>query len=113
MRSKWESVKEYGDILFLRTEGIAKIIINRPHVRNAFRPETLFELSEAFTAARNDPSIGVVILTGAGSQAFCSGGDQKVRGHGGYLDKKGIPRLNALDLQKQIRSLPKPVIAMV
>lgn len=113
MKANWETIKEYGDILFQRTEGIAKITINRPHVRNAFRPETLFELSEAFTTVRNDPSIGVVILTGAGDQAFCSGGDQKVRGRGGYLDKKGVPRLNVLDLQKQIRSLPKPVIAMV
>ena len=113
MKAKWQTVKEYGDIIFQKTGGIAKLTINRPHVRNAFRPETLFELSEAFTTARNDPSIGVVILTGAGSQAFCSGGDQKVRGRGGYLDKKGVPRLNVLDLQKQIRSLPKPVIAMV
>lgn len=113
MKVKWQSVKEYSDILFLRTGGIAKITINRPHVRNAFRPETLFELSEAFSTVRNDPSIGVIILTGAGDQAFCSGGDQKVRGDGGYLDKKGVPRLNVLDLQKQIRSLPKPVIAMV
>lgn len=111
--NKWETVKEYTDILFQRVGGIAKITINRPRVRNAFRPETLFDLSDAFTLVRNDPSIGVVILTGAGNKAFCSGGDQRVRGDAGYIDKKGVPRLNVLDLQKQIRSLPKPVIAMV
>jgi naphthoate synthase len=109
----WRSVKEYEDILFQRRGGIAKLTINRPHVRNAFRPETIFELSEAFTTVRNDPTIGVAILTGAGDKAFCSGGDQKIRGHAGYVDKQGVPRLNVLDLQKQIRSLPKPVIAMV
>ncbi len=110
---KWETIRGYTDILFQRTGGIAKITINRPHVRNAFRPETLFEMSDAFTTVRNDTSIGVVILTGAGDKAFCSGGDQKVRGHAGYIDKSGVPRLNVLDLQKQIRNLPKPVIAMV
>ena len=109
----WKTMKEYGDILFQRRGGIAKLTINRPRVRNAFRPETLFELSEAFTTVRNDPTIGVAILTGAGDKAFCSGGDQKVRGRAGYLDKMGVPRLNVLDLQRQIRSLPKPVIAMV
>jgi len=109
----WETVKEYEDILFQRRGGVAKVTINRPHVRNAFRPETLFELSEAFTTVRNDPTIGVAIFTGAGDKAFCSGGDQSVRGHAGYLDRQGVPRLNVLDLQKQIRSLPKPVIAMV
>jgi naphthoate synthase len=109
----WDTVKEYEDILFQRRGGVAKLTINRPHVRNAFRPETLFELSEAFATVRNDPTIGVAILTGAGDKAFCSGGDQKVRGHAGYVDKQGVPRLNVLDLQKQIRSLPKPVIAMV
>jgi naphthoate synthase len=112
---KWISVKKYTDILFQKKEdeGIAKITINRPQTRNAFRPETLFELSNAFSIVRNDSSIGVAILTGAGNLAFCSGGDQKLRGSAGYLDKKGIARLNVLDLQKQIRSLPKPVIAMV
>lgn len=109
----WETIKEYDDILFQRRGGVAKLTINRPEVRNAFRPETLFELSEAFTTARNDPTIGVAILTGAGTKAFCSGGDQKVRGHAGYLDGRGVARLNVLDLQKQIRGLPKPVIAMV
>lgn len=113
-KENWIRVKRYTDILFQKqNEGIAKITINRPEVRNAFRPETLFELSEAFSIVRNDPSIGVVIFTGAGDKAFCSGGDQRIRGRAGYSDKKGIDRLNVLDLQKQIRYLPKPVIAMV
>ncbi|RPJ43381.1 MAG: 1,4-dihydroxy-2-naphthoyl-CoA synthase, partial [Candidatus Latescibacterota bacterium] len=93
--------------------GIAKITINRPEVRNAFRPLTVDEMSRAFSDARDDETIGVVILTGAGDQAFCSGGDQKVRGEGGYVGDDGVPRLNVLDLQRQIRTLPKPVIAMV
>jgi len=105
--------QEYADIVYETAEGIAKITINRPEVRNAFRPATLFELSHAFSAARNDPAIGVIILTGAGTQAFCSGGDQKIRGDDGYLDTHGIGRLNVLDLQVQIRRTPKPVIAMV
>src|SRR5213076_2833243 len=97
-----------------RTEdGIAKITINRPEVRNAFRPQTVGELKEAFDLARDDSEIGVVILTGEGPDAFCSGGDQRVRGKAGYVDAKGVPRLNILDVQKQIRSLPKPVVAMV
>lgn len=108
----------FKDIIYEVSEGIAKITINRPEVRNAFRPETLAELQEAFTLARDDESIGVIILTGAGSEAFCSGGDIKVRGDDGYigsdaLGKKGIGRLNVLDLQIQIRRLPKPVVAMV
>src|SRR5262249_49977366 len=94
-------------------EGIAKITINRPEVRNAFRPTTLFELQQAFTVARDDPGIGVIILTGAGDRAFCSGGDQRIRGDDGYVDEHGIGRLNVLDLQVQIRRTPKPVIAMV
>jgi naphthoate synthase len=112
---KWLPVKKYTDILFEKMghEGIAKITINRPEVRNAFRPETLFELSDAFSRVRDDPSIGAVILTGAGDKAFCSGGDQRIRGNAGYVDKEGVARLNVLDLQKQIRYLPKPVIAMV
>lgn len=110
----WEPIKTYGDIRFEKTQdGVAKITINRPHVRNAFRPETVKEMQEAFDICRNDGSIGVVILTGEGKDAFCSGGDQKVRGEEGYVGMDGIPRLNVLDLQKQIRSLPKPVIAMV
>jgi naphthoate synthase len=92
---------------------VAKITINRPEVRNAFRPTTLFELSHAFSVARDDPKIGVIILTGAGEAAFCSGGDQKIRGDDGYVGLDGVGRLNVLDLQVQIRRLPKPVIAMV
>jgi naphthoate synthase len=110
----WTEVKTYQDIRFEKTEdGIAKITINRPEVRNAFRPETIEEMQAAFEICRNDPSIGVIILTGEGPHAFCSGGDQRVRGSEGYLGQDGVPRLNVLDLQKQIRSLPKPVIAMV
>jgi naphthoate synthase len=103
----------YTDIIYETAEGIAKISINRPEVRNAFRPTTLFELSGAFSAARDDPSIGVIILTGAGNKAFCSGGDQRIRGDDGYVDSHGVGRLNVLDLQAQIRRTPKPVIAMV
>jgi naphthoate synthase len=110
---QWKKVKDYQDILYDKAEGIAKITINRPEVRNAFRPKTLFELSEAFNDARDDPEIGVIILTGQGPDAFCSGGDQRVRGDDGYKDDKGIGRLNVLDLQVQIRRTPKPVIAMV
>lgn len=110
---EWKSERRYDDILYDVADGIARITINRPEVRNAFRPRTLFELSDAFLAAREDPSIGVVILTGAGNEAFCSGGDQRIRGHAGYVGDDGVPRLNVLDLQRQIRSLPKPVIAMV
>lgn len=110
----WESIKIYEDIKLEKSEeGIAKITINRPHVRNAFRPETVCEMQEAFEYCRNDSDIGVIILTGQGKDAFCSGGDQKIRGGEGYVGKDGIPRLNVLDLQKQIRSLPKPVVAMV
>jgi naphthoate synthase len=104
---------EYEDIWYDTVDGIAKITINRPEVRNAFRPGTLFELSHAFNVARDDPSIGVIILTGAGDEAFCSGGDQRIRGDDGYRDDHGIGRLNVLDLQVQIRRTPKPVIAMV
>ncbi len=110
----WTSLKSYQDIKFEKTsDGIAKVTINRPERRNAFRPETVEELKDAFHLAREDGSIGVVILTGQGSEAFCSGGDQKVRGHAGYVGGDGMPRLNVLDLQKQIRQLPKPVVAMV
>jgi len=105
--------QEYTDIVYETGEGIAKITINRPEVRNAFRPATLFELSGAFNTARDDPDTGVIILTGAGTQAFCSGGDQKIRGDDGYVDAQGVGRLNVLDLQVQIRRTPKPVIAMV
>ncbi len=109
----WVRAGEYEDIWYDTMDGIAKVTINRPEVRNAFRPKTLFELSHAFNAARDDPEIGVIILTGAGDQAFCSGGDQRVRGDDGYRDDHGIGRLNVLDLQVQIRRTPKPVIAMV
>lgn len=110
----WAEIKTFQDIRFEKTEdGIAKITINRPEVRNAFRPETVQEMQEAFEICRNDPSIGIVILTGEGPDAFCSGGDQRVRDEAGYIGSDGVPRLNVLDLQKQIRSLPKPVIAMV
>ena len=109
----WKSAAQYQDILYEKWDGLAKITINRPDVRNAFRPQTLFDLQAAFLDAREDPEIGVVILTGAGSEAFCSGGDQKIRGDQGYVGEDKVPRLNVLDLQKQIRSLPKPVIAMV
>ncbi|HEX6349827.1 MAG TPA: 1,4-dihydroxy-2-naphthoyl-CoA synthase [Candidatus Dormibacteraeota bacterium] len=110
----WVRGGDYEDILYETLDGtIAKITINRPEVRNAFRPTTLFELSHAFNAARDDPQVGVVILTGAGDEAFCSGGDQRVRGDDGYRDAHGVGRLNVLDLQVQIRRTPKPVIAMV
>jgi len=110
----WRPAGEYTDIRYETAEGIAKITIARPEVRNAFRPLTVRELSHAFEAARDDPRIGVVILTGEGPLAFCSGGDQRVRGDDGYVeDATGIARLNVLDLQIQIRRLPKPVIAMV
>src|SRR5438445_12910807 len=110
---EWTSSGDYTDIRYETAEGIAKITINRPEVRNAFRPQTLCELSRAFEVARDDPAVGVIIFTGEGSEAFCSGGDQRVRGDDGYKDEKGIGRLNVLDLQVQIRRLPKPVVAMV
>ncbi|HEV2719790.1 MAG TPA: 1,4-dihydroxy-2-naphthoyl-CoA synthase [Thermoanaerobaculia bacterium] len=114
MPETWKSIHQFEDIKYERTDdGIAKITINRPQVRNAFRPLTVGELKEAFDMARDDAEIGVIILTGEGPEAFCSGGDQRVRGKAGYVDSKGVPRLNILDVQKQIRSLPKPVVAMV
>jgi naphthoate synthase len=113
MKPQWKRAKDYQDIRYEKWEGIAKITINRPEVRNAFRPKTLFEMREAFEDAREDPEIGVVILTGEGEKAFCSGGDQRIRGSEGYVGADGVPRLNVLDLQKQIRALPKPVVAMV
>lgn len=111
----WTTAREFEDIRYETTdEGkIAKITINRPEVRNAFRPKTVAELLQAFDLAHQDPQVGVIILTGEGDLAFCSGGDQKVRGHAGYIGDDGVPRLNVLDLQKKIRSLPKPVVAMV
>ncbi|MEO8575098.1 MAG: 1,4-dihydroxy-2-naphthoyl-CoA synthase [Gemmatimonadales bacterium] len=115
MSVKWTTIKDYTDIRYERSEGegIAKITINRPEVRNAFRPETVSELIDAFNHVRDDMTTGVVLLTGEGDQAFCSGGDQRVRGDGGYIGGDQIPRLNILDVQKQIRYLPKPVIAVV
>lgn len=110
---EWKKIKDFEDILFEQRGAVAKITINRPHVYNAFRPLTNKEMLEAVGICREDSSIGVVILTGAGDKAFCSGGDQKVKGVGGYIDENGVPRLNVLDLHKAIRSLPKPVIAMV
>ncbi len=108
-----QSDNHYRDILYHRFEGIAKITINRPEVRNAFRPETVNEMIDAFHRAHFDAEIGAIILTGIGDKAFCSGGDQKIRGESGYNDEQGIQHLNVLDLQRQIRTLPKPVVAMV
>ncbi len=115
MSITWRKLHDYTDILYERAEGeaIAKITINRPEVRNAFRPQTVHELIDAFTRARDDQSIGVILFTGAGGQAFCSGGDQSVRGQGGYVGSDGVPRLNVLELQRLIRTTPKVVIAMV
>jgi naphthoate synthase len=114
----WQQVKEYQDITYGKCDGVARIAINRPEVRNAFRPETLLELQEAFRDAGEDTEIGVVLLTGEGptedgKYAFCSGGDQRVRGDAGYVGSDGVPRLNVLELQRYIRSMPKPVIALV
>ncbi len=118
MNFEWEKVKEYKDIIYQKKDGIAKITINRPERRNAFRPETVLEMYDAFSDSREDPEIGVILLTGQGpakdgKYAFCSGGDQKIRGDQGYVGGDGVPRLNVLDLQKLIRSIPKPVIALV
>ncbi len=118
MSSNWKIAKEYKDIIYEKMEGIAKISINRPEKRNAFRPETTLELFDAFADAREDANVGVILLTGKGPSkdgkyAFCSGGDQSIRGDKGYVGKDGVPRLNILDVQKQIRSIPKPVIALV
>lgn len=113
MDRTWKTIKEYKDILFEYYEGIAKITINRPEVRNAFRPQTIMEMGDALRICREDNDIYVIVLTGAGDKAFCAGGDQNYKGKGGYIDDKGVPRLNVLDVQKQIRSMPKPVIAMV
>ena len=112
-KREWTTIKEYEDIRFEFFEGIAKITIDRQEVYNAFRPQTNFEMLDAINICRERSDIGVVVLTGAGDKAFCSGGDQKVKGIGGYIDENGVPRLNVLDLHKAIRSLPKPVIAMV
>ncbi len=118
MNFEWKKEKEYKDIIYEKMDGIAKITINRPEKRNAFRPETVFEMYDAFSDAREDQKIGVILLTGYGpakdgKYAFCSGGDQSIRGDMGYVGKDGVPRLNVLDLQKLIRSIPKVVIALV
>jgi naphthoate synthase len=110
---EWNQARSFEDIRYEKAEGIARITINRPEVRNAFRPLTVMEMSQAMTDAREDTNIGVVILTGEGEKAFCSGGDQRIRGESGYRDDKGVQRLNVLDLQRQIRTIPKPVIAAV
>jgi len=110
---KWISGGQFSDIKYEKADGIAKITINRPKVRNAFRPQTVIEMSQALNDARDDEHIGVIILTGEGKEAFCSGGDQKIRGEAGYKDSTGKNRLNILDFQRQIRTCPKPVIAMV
>ncbi len=109
----WTTIKEYEEIKFEFFEGIAKITINRPRYRNAFTPDTVKEMIDAMQYSREADNVGVVVITGEGDKAFCSGGDQNIKGHGGYVGKDGIPRLNVLDLQKLIRSLPKPVVAMV
>jgi len=114
----WKEVEAYEDITYHKCDGVARIAFNRPEVRNAFRPDTLDEMLEAFRDAGEDPDIGVVLLTGNGPSedgkwAFCAGGDQRVRGEGGYVGKSGIPRLNVLELQRYMRSMPKPVIALV
>jgi naphthoate synthase len=113
MTIEWVQERKYEEILYSTYNGIAKISINRPHVHNAFTPLTVSEMIDAFAWARDDEKIGVIILTGEGGKAFCSGGDQSVRGHGGYVGQDRIPRLNVLDLQRLIRVIPKPVIAMV
>jgi naphthoate synthase len=109
----WKPIKEYKEILFQQYNGIARISINRPHVHNAFTPLTVKEMIDAMNYCREDADVRVVVLTGEGGKAFCSGGDQSVRGHGGYVGEDTVPRLNVLDLQKLIRSIPKPVIAAV
>ncbi|MAV93503.1 MAG: 1,4-dihydroxy-2-naphthoyl-CoA synthase [Candidatus Marinimicrobia bacterium] len=117
MNIKWQTIKKFKDIKYEKgiqdAQNINKITINRPQVRNSFRPKTVFELKEAFELAREDQECGVIIFTGEGEKAFCAGGDQKIRGNAGYVGEDGIPRLNILDVQKQIRYMPKPVIAMV
>ncbi|OGX39026.1 MAG: 1,4-dihydroxy-2-naphthoyl-CoA synthase [Omnitrophica WOR_2 bacterium RIFCSPLOWO2_12_FULL_50_9] len=110
---QWAACGKYADIQYHKAEGIAKITINRPETRNAFRPQTVKEMSAALNDARDDEKIGVVILTGAGKEAFCSGGDQRIRGEAGYKDENGVYRLNVLDFQRQMRTCPKPIIAMV
>ena len=113
MTVQWEQVKEYKEIFYEKFNGIAKVTINRPEKRNAFTPLTVNEMIDAFADARDDSNVGVIVIAGAGDKAFCSGGDQSVRGHGGYVGEDQVPRLNVLDLQRLIRTILKPVIAMV
>lgn len=113
MTIDWQSAGDYEDIIYQKAEGIARISINRPEVHNAFRPKTVVEMLDAFARAREDHQVGVVLFMGEGGRAFCSGGDQRVRGHGGYVGEDQVPRLNVTDLHKLIRSMPKPVIALV
>ena len=113
MSLEWKTVKEYTDILFTKSDGIGRISINRPEVHNAFRPQTVDELIEAFGIARNDHEIGVILFTGEGGKSFCSGGDQRVRGHGGYVGDDEVARINVTELHRIIRSIPIPVIALV
>lgn len=113
LKYPWETIKEYEEILYQYYDGIARISINRPQVHNAFTPLTVREMSDAMELSRQNPDVRVVVLTGEGGKAFCSGGDQSVRGEGGYVGEDEVPRLNVLDLQKQIRSIPKPVVAAV
>lgn len=113
MTVQWEQAKEYQEIIYEKYNGVAKVTMNRPSVHNAFTPLTVNEMIDAFADARDDSSIGVIVLTGAGDKAFCSGGDQGVRGHGGYVGTDEVPRLNVLDLQRLMRTIPKPVVAMV
>ncbi len=113
LKYDWKTITAYKEILFQQYNGIARISINRPKVRNAFTPLTVKEMIDAMNYCREDANIGVIILTGEGGEAFCSGGDQSVRGHGGYVGQDAVPRLNVLDLQRMIRSIPKPVIAAV
>lgn len=118
MKIEWKQIGDFSDIIYEKAEGIARITINRPEVRNAFRPETVTQMFSAFVDAREDQEIGVILLTGKGpaadgKYAFCSGGDQRIRGDQGYVGGDGVPRLNVLDLQKMIRSISKPVIALV
>ena len=113
MKASWKEIKKYDDINFEIYNGVAKVTINRPKVYNAFRPETNIEMLDAFEICRERNDIDIVVITGIGDKAFCSGGDQNVKGTGGYIGDDGVPRLNVLDLHKRIRELPKPVIAMV
>lgn len=113
MAVEWTKVRDYEEIIYEKYNGIAKVTINRPEKRNAFTPLTVKEMIDAFTRARDDKEVGVIVLAGAGDKAFCSGGDQSVRGHGGYVGTDEVPRLNVLDLQRLIRVIPKPVVAMV